>query len=307
MVAYENHHDTDAKTIIGGVQLPQGQTAEQDLAMSLDTLFNHPNVGPFIGKQLIERLVTSNPSPAYIQRVATVFNDNGSGTRGDLLAVVKAILTDPEAVTPGAAATYGKLREPLLRMTNLWRAFSASNQAGQTTEPTVTPDQIADPTQGGPDTAFGEYPMSSQTVFNFFQPGFSPSWSVAGAASAGLLGPEFEITNESTSVMTNNTLMNQAYTYIDGSGTYHQGTDFDWHTNGAQWVYLHTAPWESMASDPGTLVDQLNMVFMAGQMSAAVKAALVSYATAIPATTPGARVLETAELLIESPQYAVQR
>lgn len=126
MVAYEAHHDSGSKTLLGGVTVPAGDTAAADLKIALDALFRHPNVGPFLGRQLIQCLVTSNPSPAYVQRVAAAFNDNGGGVRGDLQAVLKAILTDPEAVTPPAGSA-GKLREPLLRLAHLWLAFDAAD------------------------------------------------------------------------------------------------------------------------------------------------------------------------------------
>jgi uncharacterized protein (DUF1800 family) len=291
MVAYEDHHDTDAKTIIGGVQLPAGQTAEQDLQTVLQTLFNHPNVGPFISKQLIQRLVTSNPSPAYVQRVAQVFNNDGTGTRGNLLALAQAILTDPEAVTAGTAPSNGKLREPLLRLTNLWRAFNGSNSAGAS-----IPDVGVNVSL---DTWFGEYPLMAPSVFNFFQ----PSFQVAGnAAMAGMVAPEFQILNEATLVDTENGLHQEAYQYVDSTGTSYSEAPLN--TNN---VLLHTAQWESLAANPAALVDEMNLILMGGEMSPGMRTALINYATAIPASTAGTRVAETAELIISSPQYAVQR
>jgi uncharacterized protein (DUF1800 family) len=291
MVAYEDHHDTDAKTIIGGVSVPAGGTAEADLKIALDTLFNHPNVGPFISKQLIQRLVTSNPSPAYVQRVAQIFNNDGTGVRGNLLAVAKAILTDPEAVTPGTSNTYGKLREPLLRSTNMWRAFTASNSSNK-----VAPIQSAA-------QFFGQYPLESASVFNFFQ----PSYQLTGAlANAGMVAPEFEITNEATLVYTDNAIQQLAYKYVDSAGNVYSGVDGP-QTPQPGAVNLHTADWEPLAANPANLVDQMNAVLMAGQMSPSMRTALIAYATAVPSTSPAARVVETAELLLSSPQYAVQR
>jgi uncharacterized protein (DUF1800 family) len=298
MIAYEAHHDTDAKTIIGGVMVPAGGSAAADLKIALDTLFNHPNVGPFIGKQLIQRLVTSNPSPGYVQRVASVFNNNGSGVRGDLLAVAKAILTDPEATTVGGN-TYGKLREPLIRLTNLWRAFSASDGGGKVDEYQILYQGVH---------YFGQYPMQSSSVFNFYRPDYELSGPLT---VAGMTVPEFQITNEDTLVETANWLEIQSYQYIDGAGNKYFGPNNS--SGGSQGypsstsVYLHTGPWESLAANPANLIDQMNVVFMAGQMPAALRSTLIDYVSALPASPAASRVAEAAELIINSPQYAVQR
>jgi uncharacterized protein (DUF1800 family) len=295
MVAYENHHDTDAKTIIGGTAVPAGQTAAADLKIALDTLFNHPNVGPFLSRQLIQRLVTSNPSPSYVQRVANVFANDGSGVRGNLLAVARAILTDPEATSPGGAS-YGKIREPLVRLTNLWRAFSAVNANGDDGEWIIQNLAISN---------FGEGPLMSPTVFNFFAPTFQPSGPLA---NAGMVAPEAQVLNESTLVLTANYLQREAYQFIDSNGVVHAGADFDLSsTIGSGNVMLHTAQWESLASNPASLIDQMNLLFMAGQMPGAMRSALISYVNAIPAANAASRAVEAAELIINSPQYAVQR
>ncbi len=293
MVAYENHHDTGAKTIVGGVSVPAGGTCAADLKIALDALFNHPNTGPFIGKQLIQRLVTSNPSPAYVQRVAAVFANNGQGVRGDLAAVVKAILTDTEATSSGGS-TYGKLREPLLRMTHLWRAFNAydANQAFADGNVLIysTPE-------------FAEQPLESPGVFNFFR----PDYQLAGIlTNAGLVVPEFQITNENTLVLTENRLQMLSYQFVDSQGNAHAGPDYSM-TPTASNIMLHTVAWEPLAADPGSLIDQMNLVLMANQMTPAMKTALVNYVTQIPASTPWARVAEAASLIINSPQYAIQR
>ena len=128
MVAFDSHHEPGTKLLLNGLTLPAGQTSAQDLQMALDDIFNHPNVGPFIGKQLIQHLVTSNPSPAYIARVSAVFADNGSGVRGDMGAVVQAILTDPEARGEApAAANFGRLREPALFITAMLRSLGGQS------------------------------------------------------------------------------------------------------------------------------------------------------------------------------------
>jgi uncharacterized protein (DUF1800 family) len=296
MVCYPAYHDTDAKTIIGGVGIASGGTCDSELKSALDTLFNHPNTAPFISKQLIQRLVTSNPSAAYVSRVAGVFANNGKGVRGDLLAVAKAILTDPEASTAGSSAGAGRLREPLMRLTNLWRAFGAADSSGSYRS------QIFATTEDD----FGQAPLESPSVFNFYR----PDYQRAGALmSAGLVVPEFQITNENTAVLLSNNLAQQAYLYVDSTGRSHTSVDAQdvLGTPGANDVVLHTAPWEAYAADAGTLTDKLNQVLMAGQMSAAMKSTIVSYINGIPATSAGTRVAEAAALIINSPQYAIQR
>jgi uncharacterized protein (DUF1800 family) len=291
MACYPEYHDSSAKTIVGGVAIPAGGTCQSDLDAALDTLFNHPNTAPFISKQLIQRLVTSNPSPAYVARVAAVFTNDGQGVRGNLLAVAKAILTDPEAVTLGTAAGAGKLREPVLRLAGLWRAFAASQNGGSVTDH-VTKEAISD---------FGEDALGSPTVFNFFTPTYQRAGSLA---AAGLVTPEFQITNESTIVLTANTLQTQAYSFVDSKGVVSLplGT-----TSATPRMLLHTAAWEGYASDAQTLVSQLALVFMPGQMPTAMYNTLVNYVNAIPASSPADRVIEAASLLLSSPQYSVQR
>ncbi|WP_293371241.1 DUF1800 family protein [Nevskia sp.] len=296
MVAYENHHDTRAKTIVGGVTVPAGGTAAQDLKIALDTLFNHPNVGPFISLRLIQRMVTSNPSPAYVGRVASAFNNNGAGVRGDLLAVARAILTDPEAVVAGDN-TAGKLREPLIRLAGLWRAFSASDTSNNLAENGVLL------TAG---ETFAQSVLSSPSVFNFFAPDYQRSGQLT---FAGLLAPEFQITNENTLVLTANMLQRLIYQYVDSNGVRHAGPN-GYSEAGSltgNSVLLKTAAWEGFAADPALLVDRLNAVFMQGQMPAAMRTTLINYITAIPASARASRVVEATDLLINSPQYAVQR
>jgi len=282
--------------LIGGAVVPAGGTAAQDLKIALDTLFNHPNVGPFLSSQLIKRLVTSNPSPAYIQRVSSVYNNNGSGVRGDLLAVAKAILTDPEATTVSASGTAGKLREPLLRLAHLWRAFNASDANGNLSEFSVL--------QNSP-TAFAESPLSAPTVFNFFQPDYVRAGTLA---TAGMVAPEFQITNENTLVLTNNQLQRQAYQFIDSTGKkYYSPNGYsEVGSLNANSVLLKTKDWEAYASTPDILVNKLNAVLLGGQMTSAMRNSLINYAASIPSTDSVSRITETADLILNSPQYAVQ-
>ncbi len=204
MVAVESNHDTGAKTILGQA-IPAGQTAEADLAAALNIIFNHPNVAPFVSKQLIEHLATSNPSPAYVQRVAQAFNSGsfngyGSGKRGDLQATIAAILLDPEArrgdVAATAVATDGKLREPVVMIVSVARAFHARTDGGGFTfEGSAMNQEIF-------------YPP---TVFNFFPP-------VNPIAGTTLNGPEFAIFNTVTSLSRANFVNDAVYGSI-GSNT----------------------------------------------------------------------------------------
>ena len=189
MQGYPQDHSLSAKTFLGTTVAAQG-VANPSLSLNtaIDTLFNHPNVGPFISKQLIQRLVESNPSPAYVARVARVFNDNGSGTRGDMAAVVTAILTDDEARNPATATgpAFGKLREPVLRLTAFLRAYQATSDSGLYLI-TSTDD---------PGSQLGQSPMRSPSVFNFFRPEYV---SAGGTTAAhGLVAPEMQITTESS-------------------------------------------------------------------------------------------------------------
>lgn len=192
MRMWDEFHDVTPKALLNGVTLPArtasdpdtGAAGLADLNAAVDMLFNHPNCAPFISKQLIQKLVTSNPSPAYVARVAGKFIDNGSGVRGDLKAVIRAILLDPEARQPQfmAPAGSGKMKEPYLRTVNLARAFNAKAANG-----------VFDLSHL--DDIHFQQPLSAPSVFNFFKPGYSPAGPVT---DAGLLGPEFQTLNAVT-------------------------------------------------------------------------------------------------------------
>ena len=177
-------HSTLEARFLGAV-VPANTPAPEALRIALDTLFNHPNVGPFFARQMIQRLVTSNPSPAYVARVARRFNDNGAGIRGDLQAVWTAILLDDEARGPDSlsAPAAGKLREPMVRFIQWARTFSASSANGR---------WLLDDLSG----SIGQSPLRSPSVFNFFRPGYVPPST--SLAEAGATAPEFQIVNETT-------------------------------------------------------------------------------------------------------------
>ncbi|MGK0189063.1 MAG: hypothetical protein ACI9R3_004880 [Verrucomicrobiales bacterium] len=203
MMAFEDYHDRGAKTIIGGATLPAEFTASQDIDAALNIISDHPNIGPFIARRLIQRLVTSNPSPAYIYRVSSVFNDNGSGIRGDLSAVVKAVLMDREARETPAVALGGKLSEPIVRLTRLLRAFPKS--------PTSNPPVLGRFLLNNVGTSFGQSPIQANSVFNFFHPDHQEPGPMM---AAGLFSPEFEITTEVTTVNTANYFFDGARVWL---------------------------------------------------------------------------------------------
>lgn len=166
-----------------GVTIPAGTPAPQALKTALDTLFNHPNVGPFFGRQMIQRLVTSNPSPAYVGRVAAAFNNNGNGVRGDLRAVWRAVLLDDEARGPQGLVdtSFGKLREPMLRFVQWARTFGVTSTAGSMKLSAFGTD-------------LGQSPLRSTSVFNFFRPGYVPPNTAM--ATSGKVAPEFQLVSE---------------------------------------------------------------------------------------------------------------
>lgn len=289
MRLYPNFHDTTAKTIVGGRVLPANQGGEADLRDTLDTLFHHSNTAPFISRQLIQRLVTSNPSPGYIYRVAQVFANNGSGVRGDLGAVIRAILTDYEARSANAAAgaTYGKLREPILRATALLRGLGGDSNSGR----------IAI-TAGTTENNLGQTPLRSPTVFNFF----SPNYVHPGAlARAGLFAPEFQVLTDYTAIATPNVLRG----YIQARRAVSTDT-------ANQTVALAPDPATlALTQTPQVLVDQLNLVLAGGRLSRSTVDRIVAAITAMPAATTDAnreeRYRSAVYLVLTTPQGAIQK
>ena len=290
MIGYPSFHSLSDKTFLG-VSIPASTVSNPsgDLKIALDTLFNHPNVGPFISRQLIQRLVTSNPSPTYISRVASVFNNNGRGVRGDMGAVVRAILLDTEARTLPIGNNSGKIREPIVRMANWMRAFGASSDSGEW--------RIA-PTSAN--TSLGQTALTSPSVFNFFRPGYTPPNSRIGAA--GLVAPELQLVDE----VTVSGFLNTMQATIDqGIGTV---------TGGARDVRSAYAAEIAIASDANALVDRVNLLLMSGQMSSILRGRIVESVNAIAVPSMGsqtAALTNRAKLAIfmtmASSEYMVQR
>ena len=259
MVAYDQYHSTLEKRFLG-TTIAEGQSrTTADLKVALDTLFNHPNVGPFIGRQLIQRLVTSNPSPAYVRRVASAFNDNGQGVRGDMKAVIRAVLLDEEARGDNARKqpSFGRIREPVLRFTHLMRALEASSRTGYWgIGRTDVPGNL------------NQTAMRAPSVFNFYRPGYSPAGTPV--ARAGLVAPEMQITQESSVAGYADYLdrfVGGTSIYIVGLGDMIPHPDGERHSGGqAREIKFNLEPLITKAKDVNQLLDEINVLFLNGQM-----------------------------------------
>ena len=302
MEDWPNYHDTGAKTLLNGLSVASGGNAEDDLRAALDNLANHPNVGPFLARHLIQRLVTSNPSPAYIRRVATVFNNNGQGVRGDLRAVVRAILLDPEARDMGLAAAddYGKVKEPMLRLTAIWRAFNAQGQAvatpaGPTSRPLLR--------NRGAGTDMAQTVMSSPSVFNFYRPNYQPAGDMR---RRGTYAPELQILNEATAISTYNHMHARMFR-ADRDDPELSPTVSEPNFYGAA-MRLDLRAEKALAVSPGALADRINLLLMAGRMSPAMRRILVESASGTSMQDGGGdRVEDMIFLVASSSQFAAQR
>lgn len=291
MIASAAHHDTGTKTLLNGVTLPAGQTAEQDLEAALDNVFNHPNVGPFIGRQLIQHLITGDPSPAYVARIATVFNDNGGGVRGDMKAVIKAILLDPEARGDSkSSTTYGKLKEPVYQMIEILRALNGPSDGDG-------PRWFAD--------SLNQSIFYADSVFNFYPPDYL-------LPGAGTVAPTFAIYNTASVMDRINGLITltgpgsapgvtpsrppgyppDSFTTLPTSGTY------------LDWNLLATADDVNIAE---AVIDFLNYLFLDGNMTPAMRSTLLQTAKTIPANPNHDRARGYLLMLFSSPQFQVQR
>lgn len=292
MEPWETYHESAANkqllvypgvALAGGV-LPGGGTAMGDLDAALDNIFMHPNLPPFIARHLIRRLVTSNPSPAYVGRVAAVFANNGLGVRGDLGATVRALLLDPEARTlPSLASNAGKLREPLLRQTHVWRAFDARADDGRYREWYA-------------DYYLDQAALRSPTVFNFFLPDYSPPGEIY---DLGLVAPEFQITTDTTVASVANSLGYEVY--------------YAWRGN--EWmdpedVVVDLEPELAFADDPVRLIDRYDLLFMNRTMSPFMFDTLVNYIGNLDDDDNDdrrQRVQDAVWLIQSSPEYSIER
>jgi uncharacterized protein (DUF1800 family) len=277
-------HSTLSKSFLG-VTIPGSTPGPQALKLALDAIFNNPSVGPFFGKQMIQRLVTSNPSPAYVARVTAAFNNNGSGVRGDLKAVFKAILLDSEArsQTGLTAPSFGKVREPMIRLAQWARTFSATSVSGQWRVP-ATSDAAS---------SLGQSPLRSPSVFNFFRPGYVPPSTAL--ATANQVAPEFQIIHESSVTGYLNYMHNVILNGINGD---------------VRTTYTREL---ELVLDAPALVARLNLLLCAGQLSAATVSTIVTAlnATALTAASTDAqkrnRIAAAVLMVMACPEYLVQK
>ena len=274
MIPVDSQHDTSSKTLLNGLVLPAGNGSQQDLTVAIQNVFRHPNVGPFVCQRLIQSLVTSNPTPAYVARVASAFNSNGSGVRGDMKAVIKAILLDPEARqgdVPGTAtSTEGHLMEPVLYMAALARALEA------------TP--VSNGVLASFGTNLGEFLFYPQSVFNYFP----PTYQIPGT---NLNGPEYQILTPSAAVARANL-----------AGT------FAW-TPAAASVNVNLTSLTALAGNPPSLLNALNLSLMRGQMSSQMQTSILNAIAALgPAQGLNQLRAQTAIYLVaSSSQYQTLR
>ncbi|MEM6457141.1 MAG: DUF1800 family protein [Acidobacteriota bacterium] len=294
MVMVESEHEPGPKTLLDGFVVPAGQTGLEDIASAIDHLFQHPNVGPFIGRQLIQRLVTSNPTPAYVARVAARFNDNGFGVRGDMRAVIQAIVFDPEARDASRIddPTFGKVREPLVRWIHLGRAFHASSDSDQFRHFGADTPEVGE--EGfGELVPMAQYPYFSPSVFNFYSPSHQPAGPLT---DADLVAPELEIVHAYTAIATINhfdrALVADDFYILD---TFEQ----------IAWLDLDTEIDVLLDSGPVGLLDHLDLLLTYGTLGAVTRQAILD--AILPLSAPEEQVQLALYLLAISPDAAVLR
>jgi len=300
MVLNASRHSTLAATFLGA-NVPANTPGAAALKTALDTLFNHPNVGPFFGRQMIQRLVTSNPSRAYVARVAAAFNNNGSGVRGDLKAVWSAILLDEEARSPAGLtqSSFGRLREPMLRLVQWGRTFGITSALGSW--------KIGDLSNTA--SQLGQSPLRSPSVFNFFRPGYVPPSTALATTKA--VAPEFQIVNEST--------VGGYLNYLQGvvrNGLYVNAPDQPNAGSNASNGYDITAAYTgelALVSDATALVKRLSLLLCADQLAASTQTLIVNALNATPVTAASTdavkrnRVAAAVLMVMASAEYLVQK
>jgi uncharacterized protein (DUF1800 family) len=289
MSCYESHHDEGSKTVIDNILIDNPKpncdqidpSSKGDIKQLVNILANHHNTAPFISRQLIERFTSSNPTPQYIQRVVNVFNDNGHGVYGDLGAVIAAILTDTEAMsgsTGNSAYAFGKLREPLLKLTALWRYYGAAAGNGLYAIPNTA-------------QSYGQSPLESPSVFNFFLPDYLPPGEMADTTQ---YGPEFQISGESSVVSLANDLTTRVNQYVGAKG------------NSDKTVAINIAGLVAIAGTPSSLVDQLNHDLMYGGMSTTMRSTMITMVQSV-STDPTVRTISALQVLLASPEFSIQK
>jgi len=280
MALNPRQHSTSAKSFLGA-NVPAGTDGNTALKIALDALFNHPNVPAFFGRQLIQRFVTSNPSPAYVSRVAAAFISGTSGARGDMQSILSAVLLDPEAQTPSdsLSPSAGKVREPVLRLVQWARTFNATSKSGQWAVGDTSSDAYR----------LGQSPLRSPTVFNFFSPGFVPPNNVLGSST--LVAPELQITNESTVI---------AYPNFMQKVIARQLAD----------LIPDYSVELTLAGNPPALVARLNTLLAAGELSSMTVTTIQNAVNSISSSSANGlqnRVMAAVMLVMCAPEYLVQK
>ncbi len=303
MSYYPDFHDTQERVILGGHVIPSGSDGVDRLRQALDAIFQHPNTGPFMAKQLIQKFVTSNPSPGYVARVAAVFNNNGSGTRGDLGATIKAVLLDYEAraLAPRQSYSYGKPSEPLLRVARALRVLPANlPKPGD-------PNYYINLQYGMPEQA----PLLSSSVFNFYQPGYSNPGPIA---RAGLLSPEFQIFAETNALRQANQNLNMITWGIWTPEQMPSGTEnYRYSVNYAPLVAILDTPGLTPEQAQQKLIDHLDERFLFGAMSPELRTQVQAVFAALPGCFDYTTERQTARahaalyLVLNSPEFFVQK
>jgi uncharacterized protein (DUF1800 family) len=311
---FDAFHDKTQKSVVSLQQvplseaqptvIPANQSGPQDLKLMLDTLFNHPNTGPFICRQLIQKLVTSNPSPGYVYRVAQVFANDGTGVRGNLAAVITAILTDYEARSPNVIGNvgYGKAKEPIIELVSFFRALNVSAPNGRFLD-----SYYGDPRQGGGYFPAGvlawtmnflpEQVMYSTTVFNFFSPAYSPPGPLA---AAGLVAPELQMIDTNYAILIPDVIMD--FMYRDVTSLVPPAT------GASPFLVPDYSALLPLAGNPGALVDQMNLLFCANGMTQSTRAQILSTLEALPSGTTPTEIVQTAvQLTFMSPDGTIQK
>jgi len=274
---YPKHHSISQKQFLGVTIPPQTAATSNpagDLKIALDTLFHHQNTAPYFAKRLIQQFVTSNPSPAYVARMAAVFDNNGAGVRGDMGAVLKAILLDPEARDTAAAqanGNFGKLREPVMRVANWGRTFHAVSKRGH-----YSIGETSDPAD------LSQSVLDAPSVFNFWRAGYVNPHS--RTAAAGLVAPEFQVVSELTTAAYINLVQFMVGTGIGTDQVKQTGIDVS--SKYTQELALPTvAPG---VIDPVALMDRLNLLLFYGQISGGLRQQITDAVSGVTATATGA-------------------
>lgn len=290
MVPVEEFHDTGSKNLLNGVVAPAGLSTREDLSLALDSIFNHPNVGPFISKQLIQRLVTSNPTPEYVERVASVFNNNGSGERGDLGAVIRAILLDDEAINGHSQLTdFGKVREPIIKLTHFFRSLNGvpGPESGGV-------HATADKAVHRLDELMGQAVMRSRSVFNFYLPDHPLN------PQSDLVSPEMQLMSEAWLGTTHINYHHQIYRF-------HNRADLN--DDNPRVTIIDLEPLVDLSSNPNRLLDWYDLIYFAGSMPTELRQTLFNYMRGLGDSDSErfAKVQDSLFILIASAYTGVQR